>query len=104
MGKKSLASKYTKSARGKVCQMRLEGCLPGTETVVFAHLNGAGMGLKNEVNGFPFGFFCCMSCHDLYDRRKEAKPPYDPDFLDHTALRATICTQKIMIKEGVLKL
>ena len=30
--------------------MRLEGCLPGTETVVFAHLNkDSGMGMKNKV-------------------------------------------------------
>ena len=99
-----MVSKLTKSAEGKVCQLRLEGCLPGTETVVFAHLNGAGMGLKNEVNGFPFGFFCCISCHDLYDMRKQANPPYEKEWLELQAHRAVICTQKIMIKENVIKL
>ena len=32
-------NKYTKSAEGKPCQMRLEGCMPDNETVVFAHLS-----------------------------------------------------------------
>ena len=95
-------SKITESARGKVCQLRLEGCLPGTETVVFAHLNGAGIGLKNQISGFDFGFFSCLNCHDLYDGRKQANPPYDPGFLRSEANEATIRCLKIMLKEGVI--
>jgi len=97
-------SKMTDAARGKVCQMRLEGCLPGTETVVFAHLNGAGMGLKHKVNNIDFGFFSCMNCHDLYDGRKQASPPYDQGFLRSEANEACIRTFKILAKDGVLKL
>ena len=95
-------SNMTKSAKGKVCQLRLEGCIPGTETTVFAHLNGGGMGLKNQVNGFHFGFYSCLNCHDLYDGRKQASPPYDLDGLRNKGYEATIKTQKIMAKEGII--
>ena len=95
-------SKMTKSAKGKVCQLRLEGCIPGTETTVFAHLNGGGMGLKSQVNGFHFGFYSCLNCHDLYDGRKQASPPYDLDGLRNKGYEATIKTQKIMAKEGII--
>ena len=101
MGKNSLADKYTKSAQYKVCQLRLEGCLPGTETVVAAHLNGGGMGTKQSSIHI---MYACMNCHDIYDGRKSVSPPYLREWLDNEALRAVICTQKIMIKEGVIKL
>ena len=101
MGKNLLASKYTKSAQYKVCQLRLEGCLPGTETVVAAHLNGGGMGTKQSDIHI---MYTCANCHDIYDGRKSVSPPYLREWLDNEALRAVICTQKIMIKEGVLKL
>ena len=94
-----MGSKLTKSARGKVCQLRLEGCLPGTETVIAAHLNGGGMGAK--VSDFHI-MYACMNCHDLLDGRKQANPPYDKEWLELQAYRAVICTQKIMIKEGVI--
>ena len=101
MGKNSLASKYTKSAQYKVCQLRLEGCLPGTETVVAAHLSGGGMGTKQSDIHI---MYACMNCHDIYDGRKSVSPPYLREWLDNEALRAVISTQKIMIKEGVIKL
>ena len=93
-------SKMTESARCKVCQLRLEGCLPGTETVIAAHLNGGGMGAK--VSDFHI-MYACMNCHDLLDGRKQANPPYDKEWLELQAYREVICTQKIMIKEGVIR-
>ena len=95
-----MASKLTESARGKVCQLRLEGCIPGTDTTVFAHLNGGGMGLKNKVGDFHFGFYACMNCHDLYDGRKQANPPYDKSHLRNEGNEALIRTQRILVREG----
>jgi len=92
----------TESAKGKVCQLRLEGCIPGTDTTVFAHLNGGGMGLKNKVNGFHFGFYSCYSCHLIYDGAKEVNPPYEREWLELQALRAVISTQRIMAREGII--
>ena len=95
-----MASKLTESARGKVCQLRLEGCIPGTDTTVFAHLNGGGMGLKNKVGDFHFGFHSCYSCHQIYDGAKEVDPPYEREWLELQALRAVISTQRILARDG----
>ena len=94
-------NKYTRSARGMSCQLRLEGCMPENETVVFAHLNGAGMGIKS----LPIhGAYCCLNCHDIYDGRKQIKPPYDPEFMELQMLRAIINTQRIMARQGIIQL
>ena len=71
--------KYTRSARGMSCQLRLEGCMPENETVVFAHLNGAGMGIKS----LPIhGAYLCLNCHDIYDGRKTVDPPIEKKDLE----------------------
>ena len=95
-----MASKYTRSARGQECQVRLIGiCNHNPETVVFAHLNGAGMGIKHaDIHGA----FCCSACHDQLDGR--ANNLIDKDQLKLEFLEGVIRTQQIMIKEGILKL
>jgi len=58
------------SARGEPCTMRLDKCNSGVdnETVVFAHKNGAGMGLKSvDEDGNEVGFYACHYCHAVYD-------------------------------------
>jgi hypothetical protein len=98
-----MMSKITESARGKQCQLRLEGCLsPNTETTVFAHLNGAGMAMKQRINNFDFGFYSCANCHDLYDGRISLAPPIEKEWLELQVLRAVIKTQMIMAKNGVI--
>jgi len=94
-------SKITKSARGMACQLRLDGCLSGGEnpTTVYAHLNTGGMGQKAlDIHGF----YCCFSCHDYYDFRKQAEPPYDKEGLENKALRAMRRTQEILTKKGLM--
>ena len=60
-------SKLTESDRGQPCTVRLESiCNHNPETVVLAHLNGGGMGIKKSDLQ---GAFCCSSCHDEIDRR-----------------------------------
>ena len=93
--------KYTRSAKGQSCQLRLDGCMPENETVVFAHLNGAGMGIKS----LPIhGAYLCLNCHDIYDGRKTVDPPYKTKDLELEMLRAIINTQRLMIKTGIIPL
>ncbi len=92
-------SKLTKSARGEPCQIRLDGCNAGVnnETVVLAHLNGAGLALK----AYPMhGAYCCHSCHDVLDGRKPSD--YDKEWLELIHLRGVIKTQEKMIEKGLI--
>jgi len=94
-----MTSKYTKSAKGQNCTVRIPGvCNHNPETVVFAHLNGGGMGMKHSD---IHGAYACSACHDEIDRRTRHQPPFKTrcDFLE-----AVIRTQEIMIKDGILKL
>ena len=60
-------SKITDSARGEQCQVRIPGvCNRDPATVVFAHLNGGGMGMKHPDYE---GAYCCSACHDVVDGR-----------------------------------
>ena len=94
-------SKITESARGKVCEMRLEGCLPGTETVVFAHLNrDKGIGLKTKLGKFDWGAPMCHHCHSTVDG--SILNNYDKEWLELLHLRATIRYQKKLAKQGVI--
>ena len=90
-----MSSKYTKSAKGQECQVRIPGvCNFNPETTVFAHLSGGGMGMKRlDIHGA----YCCSDCHDVLDGRVR-------DNSDWTVwhLEAVIRTQEIMIKNGVL--
>ena len=98
---KHVMSKITESARGKVCEMRLEGCLPGTETVVFAHLNrDKGIGLKNKLGKFDWGAPMCHHCHSTVDG--SILNNYDKEWLELLHLRATIRYQKKLAKEGII--
>ena len=101
MAYRIVVNKYTKSAKGKPCQMRLEGCMPDNETVVFAHLNGGGMGVKS----LPIhGAYLCLNCHDIYDGRKQPDPPIEKKDLELDMLRAIINTQRLMVKTGIIPL
>ena len=96
-----ILSKITESARGKVCEMRLEGCLPGTDTVVFAHLNrDKGIGLKNKLGKFDWGAPMCHHCHSTVDG--SILNNYDKEWLELLHLRATIRYQKKLAKEGII--
>lgn len=96
-----MASKYTKSARGQDCQIRLEGvCNYNPKTTVFAHLPGAGMGMKHaDIHGT----YACSNCHDVIDGRMRC------DHLTNEQIKLSyfdglVRTQQIMIRDGVLKL
>lgn len=93
-------SKYTRSAQGHQCQVRIPGvCNFNPETVVFAHLNGAGMGIKNSD---IHGAYCCSDCHDAIDGRTQT--PYSSEYIKLAHYEGMVRTQKLMITAGVLKL
>ena len=93
-------SKLRKSAKGRNCEVRIPGvCNFNPETVVLAHLGGAGMGLKrNEVHGA----FCCSSCHDEIDGRTidSEFTRRDLKLMHHQGVERT---QDIWIEEGLIK-
>jgi len=95
-----MSSWITKSAKGKNCTVRLEGCNGGAnnETVVFAHLNGGGIGSKKAD---IFGAYACHNCHDIIDGRKLTD--YDKQYILLTHLVAMQRTQQILIEEGLIK-
>jgi hypothetical protein len=60
-----MPSKYTKSAKYSDCMVRVPGvCNFDRQTTVAAHLNGAGMGIKQlDI----FIAYCCSDCHAWLD-------------------------------------
>lgn len=95
--------KYTKSARGKPCQIRVPGVCrpaPDNETTVPCHLNGAGMGRKHSNIHIAYG---CAACHDFVDGGW-TRTDYSKDEVDLLLLQGLIRTQIIMIEEGIFRL
>lgn len=81
--------------------MRIPGvCNWNNETVVFCHLNGAGMGMKYAD---LFGAYACSKCHEWLDggyvRDKEIKSNRD---MLH--LKAMLKTQVKLIEKGLVVL
>jgi hypothetical protein len=59
----------TDLARDRQCYIRFNGCLPGTETVVFAHLRMMGISGMGYVAPPILGCPACYHCHEIADRR-----------------------------------
>lgn len=99
--------KYTKSARGQECQIRIPGvCNFNPETTVLAHLNGCGVGMKRSN---IHGAYACSACHDAVDGRmgypvRAEHGDYDTNDLVFMHIEGMIRTQELMIKNGILKL
>jgi hypothetical protein len=92
------SSKYTRSAKGQPCQVRVPGiCNHDPETTVFAHLNGAGFGTKYED---IFGAYACYACHNWLDGGY-ASLDVSRNTRDLWHLQGVVRTQKIMIDEGI---
>ena len=94
-------SKLRESAKGQDCMVRIPGvCNFNPETVILAHLGGAGMGLKkHDIHGA----FCCSSCHDELDGRVRTSPLFtknDIKLMHHEGVERT---QDIWLEEGLIK-
>ena len=103
MGKQT---KYTKSARGQECQIRIPGvCNHNPDTTVFAHVNGGGMGMKAlDIHGA----YACSDCHFWldggYTTAQLDQPNYARNDKQLAHYEGMIRTQKLMVEAGVLKL
>lgn len=88
-------TKLRKSARGKDCTLRLDGCNFNPETTVLCHLPSAsrGIGLKSPD---WWAVYACAACHDRIDGRSNGQcEPQD-------VLRALHETQTQMIAAGLI--
>jgi hypothetical protein len=89
-----------KSARGKPCSVRWDGCDGGGETTVLAHLrqwSDAGVAQKPDDT---FAVYACFNCHNAIDRRRMDN---DNPVPAGNILRALYRTQQSMLREGLLK-
>ena len=59
-----------KLARGQDCQVRLPGCLFGSETVVLAHVRRGGTAGVGQKPPDLCAVYACARCHDIIDQRK----------------------------------
>jgi len=97
-------SKIRQSARGEPCLVRIPGvCNHNPETTVFAHLGGAGMGLKHPDCE---GAYCCSSCHDVVDGRALTARggEWDRDYVTIAFYEGCVRTRKKLIEKGLLVL
>jgi len=92
-------SKLRESANGKMCQVRIPSvCRNETNTVCLAHINGAGLAIKNlDIHGA----YCCAKCHDIVDGRVKSEFPQDLIKLWH--LQGVMRSQEIMVREKLIK-
>jgi hypothetical protein len=90
----------TRSAKGEDCLVRIPGyCNRNSETVVYAHLNGGGMGTKVHA---IHGAYCCSDCHDVVDGR--ARSHYSRDALKLMLLEGMVRTQIKLLEMGLIKI
>ncbi len=96
----SKQTKLTKAARGRDCQVRIEGiCNGNPETTVLAHYRMAGTcGTGLKPNDFQ-GAWACSACHDEIDRRTRK---IDSDLARQYHAEGVMRTQAILINERVV--
>lgn len=95
-------NKFTKSARGEECTLRLYPyCNGNTETTVLCHINceDKGMGIKSPDWWAVYG---CSACHDIIDGRRGGSDV--AEILDRSILSALYRTHKRMIEKGLIKI
>ena len=102
----SKQDRYTRSAKGKACTVRIPGVCkpaPNNETTVFAHLNCGGGTKHLNIHGA----YACFECHQWLDGGYAKGSKYlgaEIETRDLLHLEAVIRTQIIMVSDGVLKL
>ena len=93
-------NRITKSARNEACQLKLDKCLGKGETTIFAHKNGAGLGMKyKDEMGRDVGFYSCANCHSAYDLGNHER--YSKEFMDEMVEFAIRATDKKLREKGL---
>lgn len=90
-------TKARKSAQGKPCALRLEGCNHNPETTVLAHIRKFGWAGTAQKPPDFLGVYACSNCHDKMDRRSKG------GVSDEDILRALGETQIQMARAGILE-
>lgn len=97
-----MPSKFTKSARGEECTLRIYPyCNENPDTTVFAHApsDDKGMGIKSPD---WWGAYSCSDCHDVVDGRRRTE--FSIDERNYFHMQGIYRTQKRMIEKGLIKL
>lgn len=90
-----------KAAKGRECQVRLEGvCNGDPATVVLAHYRLAGVSGMGMKSPDLIGAWACSACHDAIDRR--AHTDLERDYVRLAHAEGVFRTQAILLREGVL--
>lgn len=98
------SQKIIDTARGAECAFRFPGiCQGGTETTVWAHLNGAkyGKGAGNKAHDV-LGAPACYRCHAYLDVGHGTKPLISTETLLECVLEAVTGTWVRLIQSGVV--
>lgn len=91
-------SKLRESAKGQECLVRVPGvCNFNQETTILAHINGAGVGIKNHD---LFGSHCCFACHTWLDGGYSKD--HTRDYRDLLHLQGMMRTQQYWLKHGYI--
>lgn len=91
-----------KLAEGKPCHLRLPGCLPGTETVVLAHIRRGGIAGIGQKPCHLAAMPMCDHCHSKFDGRVPS--PHSRAQMDADALRGLCQWLTKLEKDGVIQL
>lgn len=92
-------TKIRQSAKGQYCQGRIAGyCNGNPETVVLAHRNGGGMGMKNADH---FGAYLCSGCHSFCDGGW-TRSNYGKNEMLVMFYEAIFRTQALLMEQGLL--
>jgi hypothetical protein len=94
-------SNITKSARGESCTVFAPGVTQhDPDTVVFAHLNSAGMGIKDSD---LFGCYACYLCHTWLDFGY-VRDNITKAHRNAIHYEAIIRTQRKLLEKGLIKI
>ena len=94
-------SAITKSAHGETCSVYAPGVTQhDPDTVVFAHLNGSGIGMKDSD---LFGCYACAKCHAWLDYGYVLQniPKSHRNAIHYEAI---IRTQRKLLEKGLIKI
>ena len=94
-------SAITKSAKGESCTVFAPGVQQhDPDTVVFAHLNGSGMGMKDSD---LFGCYACSYCHNWLDYGY-VRDNITKAHRNAIHYEAIIRTQRKLLEKGLIKI
>ena len=94
-------SKFTKSARGEPCTVRMyPHCNRDPQTTVLTHINCDDKGISKKSPDW-WSCYACSNCHDIIDGRANVELDCD---LNQAILDAIYRTHKRFIEKGLIRI